>query len=57
MKRSTAPEASASLLRSRDDLGQPDTYLVHPDSDEEPYKVNGVTVIGLGQLVEMLNGR
>jgi len=54
VKRSTAPEVAATVLRGRDDLGQPDTYLVHPDTGDEPFEVGGVTVIGLGELVRRL---
>ncbi|MGB4779410.1 ATP-binding protein [Microbacterium sp.] len=54
VKRSTAPEVRAALLRARADLGGPDTYLVHPDTDEEPYDVSGVTVLGVSALVDLL---
>ncbi|MFT4052342.1 MAG: ATP-binding protein [Microbacterium sp.] len=54
IKRSTAPEVSAGLRRARTDLGDPETYLVHPDTDDEAYEVDGVTVIGLGELTVRL---
>lgn len=54
VKRSTAPHVSPSLLRAREDLGRPDTYLVHPDTSEASYEVHGVTVIGIGELLQRL---
>lgn len=54
IKRSTAPTVSSSLLRARDDLGAPDTYLVHPNTEEGEYRSHDVTVIGLTELVERL---
>lgn len=54
VKRSTAPEVSVALLRARDDLGTPDTFLVHPDTGDDPYTVKGVTVIGLHRLMALL---
>lgn len=51
VKRSTAPEVSASLRRARADLGGPATFLVHPDTGEGAYRDGDITVIGLGQFV------
>lgn len=57
VKRSTAPDVSASLRRARVDLGGPATYLVHPDTGEEPYRHGEVTIIGLAQLIALLRDR
>lgn len=54
IKRSTAPTVAASLRRARADLGEPATYLVHPDTGEEPYEHDDVTVLGLSHLIALL---
>ncbi|MFT4259257.1 ATP-binding protein [Microbacterium sp.] len=54
VKRSTAPDVSAGLLRARNDIGAPKTYVVHPDTGDEPYPVGDVTVIGLREMVKRL---
>jgi predicted AAA+ superfamily ATPase len=47
VKRSTAPTVSAGLRRTRVDLGNPPTWIVHPDDGREPYEVDGITISGL----------
>lgn len=54
IKRSTAPSVAAALLRAREDLERPETYLVHPDTDGDAYQVGDVTILGLSDLVQRL---
>lgn len=55
VKRSSSPSVSAGFHRACHDLGVSERYLVHPSTGSAPYVTSGgVTVIGLGELVERL---
>ncbi|THV10827.1 ATP-binding protein [Nocardioides caeni] len=47
VKRSTVPAVGAGLRRARADLGDPETWVVHPDTPDAPFERDGITVGGL----------
>jgi predicted AAA+ superfamily ATPase len=55
VKRSTAPSVSAGFHRAVEDLGAKECFVVHPGDDR--YFAEGVDVIGLAPLVELLRSR
>ncbi len=55
VKRSSAPTVSAGFHRAVDDLGQPRSVVVHPDTGHAAYPgAGGTTVVGLTELVRDL---
>lgn len=52
VKRSTVPSVGAPLRRSRADLGDPETWIVHPDTSDEPYERDGIVVGGLSTFLD-----
>jgi len=53
-KLSTAPTLSPGFHRACDALGIPDRWLVTPDGGTAGYRLGGVEVVGLAQLVTRL---
>ncbi len=52
VKRSSAPTVSAGFHRAVDDLGQPRSVVVHPDTGHAAYPgAGGTTVVGLTKFV------
>jgi len=55
VKRSSAPTVSAGFHRAVDDLGQPRSVVVHPDTGNAAYPgAGGTTVVGLTEFVRDL---
>lgn len=57
VKRSTVPTISAALRRARADLGDPETWIVHPDTSDEPYERDGIKVAGLSAFLKLCRSR
>ncbi|MDR1798997.1 MAG: ATP-binding protein [Bifidobacteriaceae bacterium] len=54
IKLGSAPVVGAGFHRACDDLGVTTRYVVHPDDPRGAYERNGLTVIGLAELVGRL---